>query len=149
MSKVLPLIATSLFTLVCGVTTICVDPAFGFLRYWAAVGTLIGIFLIRYILKSDEIWMTNCCLFLQCLHGSYSELGGSRCIHSPYNQRSSSQCLQILVQWHLEQIEKISCKNARKLVFLLKFLPPLHVSKVYPRIGWRVRISVQHLYTWQ
>ena len=55
MSKVLPLIAKDLFTLVCGITAIWVAPAVGFLRYWAAAGTLIGIFLIRYILKSDEV----------------------------------------------------------------------------------------------
>ncbi|MEK9815158.1 MAG: hypothetical protein VW419_10600 [Paracoccaceae bacterium] len=55
MSKVLPLIATGLFTLVCGITALWVDPAVGFLRYWAAAGTLIGIFLIKYILTSDEV----------------------------------------------------------------------------------------------
>ena len=55
MSKVLPLIATSLFTLVCGITAIWADPAVGFLRYWAAAGALIGVFLIRYILQSDEV----------------------------------------------------------------------------------------------
>jgi len=49
MSKVLPLIATGLFTLVCGMTAIWADPALGFLRYWAAAGTVIGVFLIRYI----------------------------------------------------------------------------------------------------
>ena len=55
MSKVLPLIGTGLFTLSCAATVIWADPALGFLRYWAAAGTLIGIFLIRYILKSDEV----------------------------------------------------------------------------------------------
>ena len=55
MSKVLPIIATGLFTLVCGMTAIWADPALGFLRYWAAAGTVIGVFLIRYILKSDEV----------------------------------------------------------------------------------------------
>jgi len=78
MSKVLPLIATGLFTLVCGMTAIWADPILGFLRYWAAAGTVIGVFLIRYILKSDEVWITDGSLLLQSDHGMTFSLGDWR-----------------------------------------------------------------------
>ena len=55
MSKFLPLLAVTLFTLVCVLTLIYVDPVLSFLRYWAGFGIIVGILLFKYLLDSDEI----------------------------------------------------------------------------------------------
>ena len=57
MSKFLPLLAVTLFTLVCVLTLIYVDPVLSFLRYWAGFGIIVGILLFKYLLDSDEIWI--------------------------------------------------------------------------------------------
>ena len=118
MSKVLPLIATGLFTLVCGITAIWADPALGFLRYWAAAGTVIGVFLIRYILKSDEVWITGGSLLLQSDHGITLSLGNWRkrcectssqyrkpCVLTMYLRISTSV---VLASCHCAQIPMVS-----------------------------------------
>ena len=55
MSKLLPLLAVTLFTLVCIGTIFYVDPVLSFLRYWAGFGIIVGILLFKYLLDSDEI----------------------------------------------------------------------------------------------
>ena len=55
MSKFLPLLAVTLFTLVCIRTIFYVDPVLNFLRYWAGFGLIVGILLFKYLLDLDEI----------------------------------------------------------------------------------------------
>ena len=55
MSKFLPLLAVTLFTLVCILTIFYVDPVLSFLKYWAGFGIIVGILLFKYLLDSDEI----------------------------------------------------------------------------------------------
>lgn len=123
MSKVLPLIATGLFTLVCGMTAIWADPALGFLRYWAAAGTVIGVFLIRYILKSDEVWITDGSLSLQSDHGITFSLGDwrKRCSAPPANTGS-------LVCW--------------RCTYAFQLRQSLH-SVTVPRFPWSPRLHRQ------
>ena len=55
MTKLLPLIAISLFTVICVLAVFFVDPVLSFLRYWAAFGVVVGILLFKYLWDTDEI----------------------------------------------------------------------------------------------
>jgi hypothetical protein len=55
MAKLLPLIAISLFTVICVLAVFFVDPVLSFLRYWAAFGVVVGILLFKYLWDTDEI----------------------------------------------------------------------------------------------
>ena len=55
MAKLLPLIAISLFTVICALAVFFVDPVLSFLRYWAAFGVIVGILLLKYLWDTDEI----------------------------------------------------------------------------------------------
>ena len=55
MAKLLPLIAISLFTVICAIAMLFADPVLSFLRYWAAFGVIVGILLLKYLWDTDEI----------------------------------------------------------------------------------------------
>ena len=53
--KVTPLFFSSLFIVLCAASIFLIHPLLYFLKYFAAFGLVIGILLIYYILKSDEL----------------------------------------------------------------------------------------------
>jgi len=53
--KFTPLFFTMLFVILCATSIVLIHPVLYFLKYFAAFGLLIGVLLIAYILKTDEL----------------------------------------------------------------------------------------------
>ena len=53
--KVTPLFFSGLFIVLCAASIFLIHPLLYFLKYFAAFGLVIGLMLIYYILKSDEL----------------------------------------------------------------------------------------------
>ena len=53
--KITPLFFTMLFVILCAISIFLIHPVLYFLKYFAAFGLLIGILLIAYIVRTDEL----------------------------------------------------------------------------------------------
>ena len=53
--KFTPFFFTMLFVILCVTSIFLIDPVLYFLKYFAAFGLLIGVLLIVYILRTDEL----------------------------------------------------------------------------------------------
>ena len=53
--KITPFFFTMLFVILCAISIFLIHPVLYFLKYFAAFGLLIGILLIAYILRTDEL----------------------------------------------------------------------------------------------
>jgi len=53
--KFTPFFFTMLFVILCAISIFLIHPVLYFLKYFAAFGLVIGILLIAYILRTDEL----------------------------------------------------------------------------------------------